>query len=125
MDANLITVLTAIGGSLGGAFTVGWLSKFLIKNLIRENEKKHDKTSEALKTVSDKLAEISSELCAIKATLEQVAMLKGQVSEDHDMIIVNIDRFSLEKTFSTNGDLNFLQFAQERYNKPVFFTVNR
>lgn len=88
MDAELITTLvTAIGGSAGGALTAGWLAKLLIKRFLKDNDKKHDLAASALQAIAGKLGEMVTELAVIRTTLGQVVALKEQVAKDHDHII--------------------------------------
>lgn len=88
MDAQTTsTLVTAVGGTAGGALTAGWVAKLLIKRFIDRNDKQHDQSAQGLKQVADTLADIATELAVIRTTLGQVSALKDRVEKDHDIVV--------------------------------------
>ena len=109
---GLDTVLNNLLGVGGGAVTVGWLAKILIKKFIADNDEKHETATKAIESMkaaqkkayqnhSDKLTILMTDLAVIKSRMGEVMTLHDDTRQNGKDIAV-----ALEKIENNGKDIN-------------------
>lgn len=87
MDSSLLMAGSAVAGTAGGGLTVGWIAKILIRNYIKTNEERHNKSEKTLNKVNAALDVINQTMAGMSVSMGQLIELRDRINSDHDEII--------------------------------------
>jgi len=125
MDLSSIETLVSAGvGVGGGSVTVGWIAKLLIQRLIKENDQRHIRASEAInKMVKDyqrqnsdvisKLGKMTTDIEVIKARIGEVMNIRGDVIDNTKALTLVKERVENAKIDINQG----LAGTRQRFSK--------
>jgi len=125
MDLSSIETIVSAGvGVGGGSITVGWIAKLLIERLIKENDQRHIRASEAInKMVKDyqrqnsdvisKLGKMTTDIEVIKARIGEVMNIRGDVIDNTKALTLVKERVENAKIDINQG----LAGTRQRFSK--------